>query len=312
MIKKEKFQKLDNRPIPERVEEIRAFMCIRNELLRLPWILEYHRRIGINRFFIVDNGSIDGSTEYLLSQEDVHCFYTTERFSKTNCGYSWTNLLLNSFGAGNWCLVIDADEMFIFSACETKNLNYLINNLEMLGLHAVLSIVIDMYSQIPIKEALYKSGESFLKTCEYFDTNTYRAYKVPTYPPVQIYGGPRERVFWSKHNVNFHPPTMSIVPLIKWQRGYQYLHGRHSLNTPVNFAFFRGAVLHFKFFHDFYKRIINEVKRGEHFKGAREYRMYLEYLNNKPDFTFYYEGSMPYQDSSQLVNLGLMRSPDNF
>ena len=71
-------QQVDRRHIPIRRNEIRAFMCIRNEILRLPWILEYHRRIGIDRFFIVDNGSTDGSLDFLLAQDDVHCFYTHE------------------------------------------------------------------------------------------------------------------------------------------------------------------------------------------------------------------------------------------
>jgi len=312
MIQNEPFQKIDPRPIPETVDEIRAFMCIRNELLRLPWVLEYHRRIGINRFLIVDNGSTDGSTEYLLSQNDVHCFYTIESYSKSRWGLTWTNFILNSFGVGNWCLVIDADEMFIFPSCETRKLNSFVNYLEALGLQSVLSIVIDMYSQAPIKEALYKSGEPFLGTCQYFDANTYRAYEVPAYPPVQVYGGPRERVFWSNSNVSFHSPTMSVVPLIKWQMGYEYTCGRHCINKPLNFAFFTGAVLHFKFFHDFYERIDKEVKRGEHFSGAREYKMYLQYLKNNPNFTFFYEGSTLYEDSTQLVNLKLMKSLDNF
>jgi glycosyltransferase involved in cell wall biosynthesis len=304
-------RKLDNHPIPETTEEIRAFMCVRNELLRLPWILEYHRRIGIKRFFIVDNGSTDGSTEYLLAQNDVHCFYTSESYSKSRWGLSWTNSILNSFGAGNWCLVIDADEMFIFPFCETKKLHSFVGDLETLGFQAVLSLVVDMYSQVPIKEALYKSGEPFLGTCHYFDANTYRAFRAPAYPPIQACGGPRQRVFWSNRKVDFHPPTTSVVPLIKWQIAYEYKRGRHCINMPLNFASFFSTILHFKFFHDFYERIEKEAERGEHFAGAREYKMYLQYLRTNPDLTFYYEGSKLYEDSAQLVNLKLMNSLDN-
>lgn len=308
LVKNFNFQKLDNRKIPHNTKEIRAFMCIRNEILRLPWVLEYHRTIGIERFIIVDNGSTDGSAEYLLSQNDVHCFHTTESYSKSGWGLTWTNFILNTFGAGHWCLVIDADELFIFPFCETRKLNSLINHLEALGLQSVLSIVIDMYSKVPIKEAFYNSGESFLEICQYFDATTYRALQVPAYPPVQVYGGPRERVFWSNKKVDFHSPTMSVVPLIKWQAGYEYTCGRHRVNMPLNFAFFWGVILHFKFFHDFHERIEKEVDRGEHFDGAREYNMYLQYLKNNPDLTFYYEGSQLYKDSKQLVNLKLMKS----
>ena len=301
------FQKIDNREIPAKTTEIRAFMCIRNEILRLPWVLEYHRRIGIDRFIIVDNASTDGSTEYLLSQSDVHCFYTNESYSQSGWGLTWTNFILNSFGVGNWCLVIDADEIFIYPFCETINLHLFSNNLETSGFQSIFALVIDMYSKVPIREAVYKSGEPFVETCPYFDMETYRALKVPALPPIQVFGGPRERIFWSNSNVDFNSPTMSIVPFIKWQTGYEYICGRHCINTPLNFAFFSGAVLHFKFFHDFSERIDKEVKRGEHFAGAREYDMYMQYLKDHPNLTFYYEGSMLYKNSIQLVALSLLK-----
>jgi glycosyltransferase involved in cell wall biosynthesis len=311
MLQNEPFQQIDNNPIPKTDEEIRAFMCIRNELLRLPWVLEYHRRIGINRFFIVDNGSTDGSTEYLLSQNDVHCFYTIESYAKSQWGLSWTNSMLNSFGVGNWCLVIDADEMLIFPFCETKNLYSYLIDLEALGFQAVLALVIDMYSKVPIKEAIYKSGEPFVETCPYFDAETYRALKVSAFPPLLICGGPRERVFWSNNDIDIHSPTMHVVPLIKWQRGYEYICGRHGVNVPLNFAILSGAILHFKFFNDFHERIEKEVKRGEHFEGAREYNIYLTHIQENPKLSFYYEGSVLYKDSLQLVRLNLMKRPDN-
>lgn len=105
---------------------------------------------------------------------------------------------------------------------------------------------------------------------------------------------------------------MSVVPLIKWQIGYEYTCGRHCINLPLNFAFFAGVLLHFKFFHDFYERIEKEVERGEHFSGAREYGLYLQYLKHNPDLTFYYKGSMLYEDSTQLVNLNLIMIPNTF
>jgi glycosyltransferase involved in cell wall biosynthesis len=307
MINSNSFQKLDNRPIPEDVKEIRAFMCIRNEILRLPWALEYHRGIGVDRFIIIDNGSSDGSTEYLLSQDDVHCFYTTENYSNSYWGVNWINKILDLFGVGNWCLVIDADELFVYPFCEVNKINSFLNKLELSGFHAVFALVIDMYNKAPIKEAVYKAKEPFLDICQYFDVNTYNAFNVSEYPQVRICGGPRNRVFWSKIKSEFPSPTMNVVPLIKWQNGFKYLCGRHCMNLPLNFSFLAGTILHFKFFHDFFERVEKEVKRGEHFGSAREYNIYLQCIKDNPDLTLFYEDSMLYEGTKQLVELDLLK-----
>jgi hypothetical protein len=69
-------QKLDSKRIPNNRNEIRAFVGVRNELARLPNFLEYHRQLGVDRFFVMDNESDDGTRDYVLSQPDCHCFHT--------------------------------------------------------------------------------------------------------------------------------------------------------------------------------------------------------------------------------------------
>ena len=50
---------------------------VRDERALVSLFLEYHRKLGIKYFVFVDNGSIDGTLEYLLSQTDC-IIYTTE------------------------------------------------------------------------------------------------------------------------------------------------------------------------------------------------------------------------------------------
>ena len=46
-----------------------VFMCVRNEMGRLPFALEYYRRLGAARFFIVDNDSTDDTAAFLKSAD---------------------------------------------------------------------------------------------------------------------------------------------------------------------------------------------------------------------------------------------------
>ncbi len=40
--------------------DILLFACLRNEVIRIPYFLDYYRRAGVDHFLIVDNGSTDG------------------------------------------------------------------------------------------------------------------------------------------------------------------------------------------------------------------------------------------------------------
>ena len=52
-------------------DDILIFSTVRNERIRLPFFLDYYRKLGVNHFLFVDNGSDDGTREYLESQADV-------------------------------------------------------------------------------------------------------------------------------------------------------------------------------------------------------------------------------------------------
>ena len=101
-------KKLDTLKIPSAREEIRLFLVGRDEGLRLPFLIEHYRLAGVDRFFVVDNGSTDGMTDFLLSQKDVHVFYTEDSYKENKAGVSWVNQLLDQYGVGHWCLVVDA------------------------------------------------------------------------------------------------------------------------------------------------------------------------------------------------------------
>lgn len=180
------FDRLDNHNLNIKDDEILAFSTIRNEILRLPWLLQYYRNLGIHRFFIVDNNSEDGSTDYLLSQKDVHLFYTIESYADANVGMNWINNLLNIYAIDKWTLTIDADEIFIFPGYENINLKKLVYFLNNHGYDSLQTLMIDMYSDKPIEETIYLSGTDFLATCPYFDSEA----MTPDFR-----GGARKRLF---------------------------------------------------------------------------------------------------------------------
>ena len=133
-------------------DEIRLFARCRNERLRLPAFFQHYRAMGVDRFYIVDNESSDGTTEYLASQPDVHLFRTTDRYGESGSGTAWMNALLAEFGVGCWCVTVDIDELLIFPGSEQTPLRRLTAHLDGRGHDAFVCLMLDLYPAGPIVE----------------------------------------------------------------------------------------------------------------------------------------------------------------
>jgi len=300
-------KRVDTREIPYGTNEIRGFLVVRNEKLRLPSTLRHHRSLGVRRFFALDNGSTDGTLDYLCGEPDVHVFSTSSSYAESNYGLTWTNELLNAFGSGHWTLTIDADEQFIFPHYEGITLPQFCGFLDSIGAEAVPCLLLDMYPGVAIRDATHDPIRPLLETCNYFDPAPYRMHRTNLCPYFEISGGVRERMF-TQNRAQFRPPTISKVPLVRWKRGMQFISSTHYL-SEVNLAPILATLLHFKFLSDFHNRAQTEVARGEHFENAREYCVYLQMCRENEGTMLLCDQSSKFKDSAQLVGLGLMTSP---
>jgi glycosyltransferase involved in cell wall biosynthesis len=276
-------KRIDSRPIPENREEVRAFMVAWNESLRLDSTLKHYRQIGVNRFFVVDSGSTDGTLDYLAAAPDVHVYSAAG-----DDGIAWINALLDTFGSGHWTLTVDADELFIYPHYEQLELPFFCRYLNYVGSQAVPCVSLDMYAANPVRDAVHRQGTPLLDTCRYFDAAPYRMVQTQDSPYFEIHGGVRERAF-SQTAAN-PPPVLSRVPLVRWQAGMRYLRGTGNI-TPVIMANVLAALLRFEFLSDFAERAQSGVALSEGLST-----------------NLYCDSSVRFENSAQLVQLGLMKT----
>ena len=97
-----------------------AFVTIRNEKPRLPYFLDYYRKLGVAHFFFVDNGSDDGGHELLAEQSDVSLWRTEASYRKSRFGNDWLNWLRFLYGHGHWTLTVDPDEFLVYPFCDSR------------------------------------------------------------------------------------------------------------------------------------------------------------------------------------------------
>lgn len=295
-----------------RDDDILVVGVVRNELLRLPYFLQHHRSLGVNRFFLIDNDSDDRTVEFLSSQADVHLFHTSGRYSESMCGVTWLNQILQDYAVGHWTLILDADELFIFPGTETISFTVFLSYLEMQGAEAVVAPLLDMYSGQSLAQTGYKGGEDLLTTCPYFDAEGYE-FTGPKDPGPSVIkrGGPRKRMFWDGFDRPYPAPFLNKIPLAKWREDLALEASTHVLEG-VKLAGVTGMLLHFKFLQDFAWTAAREIERKEHFRGAMQYEAYNDILSSNPDLSAFWEGSVRFRNSWQLVELGLIQVPNDY
>jgi glycosyltransferase involved in cell wall biosynthesis len=189
-------RRLDSRAVPQHAAEIRAFLLVRNEIQRLPLMLTHHRTLGVHRFFVVDNGSVDGTLEYLRGEPDVHLFETSGSYQDARNGIDWIEMLLHVYGADTWCLLLDADEQLVYPECETVRLPEFCGALEERGLNCLVTSFVDMYGDRPIADTHLDHARPPIEICRFFDPHGY--YHLPSSASLipRMFGGPRARLFW--------------------------------------------------------------------------------------------------------------------
>lgn len=299
-------------PMPPNIpEEIRAFMVVRNESLRLPFILDYYLSIGVDRFFVIDNNSTDDTARIVTSYPKTHPFFTADNYA--NQGY-WIDLLLRRYGIGHWCLIIDADELFIYPKYETVTLKQLCSYLEEKSVNAMDCVLLDMYPATSLTQVHYKPGADPLLIASWFDLPSYtERVTQPAYikeatiyyeGPARLYGGMRKRVF----DVD---SCLSKFPLVKFDKSMFLSPGTHFIQN-ARISNLRGALLHFKFLQDFSENVEREVARGQHYQNATEYKGYAVKPDYCSDIPLTGSLSEKFDGSDQLVTFGIMKSPKEF
>jgi glycosyltransferase involved in cell wall biosynthesis len=291
-------------------DAILVFSTVRNEIARLPHFLQHYRKLGVGHFLFVDNGSDDGTAEYLADQPDVSVWTTSHSYRLSRFGMDWLGWLQWQYGHGHWCLTVDADELLVYPAHETRGLNELTAWLDGQGIASFGAMMLDLYPKGPLENATYEPADDPTKTLRWFDPANYRNQVHRYYGNLWIQGGVRERVFFSQDPDR--APTLNKTPLVRWSRRYAYVSSTHQiLPTRLHDVFdlvgdskVSGALLHTKFLPIVGAKSKEELVRQQHFQNSLLYSGYHQRLTENPDL--WYEGSCRYEGTDQLVELGLM------
>jgi glycosyltransferase involved in cell wall biosynthesis len=285
----------------EAQETVLLVSVVRNERGTLPEFLAHYRRLGIQRFVIVDNASTDGSTAFLADQPDVD-LYTSRQSFRWPRKQAWINRIIALYGYDRWYLYVDADEYLVFDGADPRSITDLIGFAERLGLRRIRGMLVDMYGAAPLL-APAQRGTPLPKRFPYFDGNSYSERLILT--RISRTGGPRQRAF--SHWRDAFSPELSKYPLFHVRPG-EIFHSPHYL-FPYRENYLSPCyigLLHYKFTDNFLEKAMVAVRERSYWQDSFEYRRYLERLADGSRIRLIYSGTCEYRSPADLVATGLI------
>ena len=269
--------------------DILAAVTVRNEIQRLPHFLAHYRRLGVRHFLIVDNGSNDGTTEFLLQQADVSLWSSAQSYRRSRFGLDWLTWLLMRHGHGHWCLTLDADELLIYPYWQSRDLRALTDWLQSQGRDCFGAMMLDLYPKGRLLAQNPDASNNPLAALQWFDAGNLTMQRQPRMGNLWIQGGPRSRLFFGTEPRR--GPTLTKVPLVRWNRRYAYVNSTHAILPPRLNRIYdtrggeltSGLLLHTKFLPLAVDKAREEKQRGEHFANSSLYDDYYDRLSQSPD-----------------------------
>jgi hypothetical protein len=284
-----------------------TFLPVRDEIVMAPLCLEHHRALGVEHFVCIDNGSSDGTAEWLARQPDVTLYRCITPFHETAACMRVVNALAQRHAAAGWSLYVDADERFTYPSCEKLRLPDLVTHLEEEGAEGMAAFMLDLF---PARLFDQTGRPASLSEFVWHDTN-YDWMEVVSSPYSCPAGGLRTRVFGAQEH-------LQKAPLVRVDRG-AYLSAHET--TVARMASVSGVLLHYKLFtmaqmyrpdelgEDGNPFVVGD--RSANFK--RRAARYLTGMETLRDVDLRHpEVSVRIGDSQTLVGLGLMRAPEAF
>ncbi len=286
-----------------KVDEIQLFTAIRNEAWRLPWFLDYYRGIGVDRFFFVDNGSNDGSLDYLLQQPDVHVFWTAQSYAAAYSGMQWINHLVQRYGRDAWVIYADVDEALVYPGVESRGLRSLTDYMTRHDQEALPGFMLDMFSDAPAPSSETGEPNDFVADYPLFDPSITRN-TIPHCPYTYVRGGARQAFGWGE--------ILTKVPLIRGGRDIDFLMSSHRI-SPARLSDVSAVLLHYKLAGDYRRRFDEDLTNNHRIPLCQQrHRHYQRFLQRQAGAALPNSQALRYAGSGQLQDLGLLHAPARF
>ncbi|WP_198036714.1 glycosyltransferase family 2 protein [Halomonas sp. GT] len=278
---KEKSNQLELISSLEKVQELTSSCVIvvatvRNEMIMLPHFLDHYRKLGVKAFIISDNCSDDGTREYLYEQPDVVLYSADTEYKYSHYGVAWQQAILANHCIGKWALIADADELLVFPGYQQRSLQSYVEEVESKGYDCIRTDMIDMYPFGDLNNADFTVDKPF-EVANWHDKKPLVDWCIGS----GFYSNNISSVSSLRHRIDqnaepnaFTSQKYALLKYTPWIRTSQGIHDIANVNVLSDNVWFA----HFKYHAGFKAKVKEEIKRKQHYGGAKEYQRYASML----------------------------------
>ena len=297
----------------------------------LPAFLSHYRRLGVERFVILNDQSDDRSFEYLIKQPDTVIVESARRYSDpvyfppalSNLSGNrrilslWRTMLHEMFARDRWALQVDLDEFVRLP--EGFKFQDLILRLEIQDRHQVWGVMLDVYPE-NIAALAKQQGSDYLDTSAawYFDGEPHLRLR-RNRAPKTIHPGARARLYYEYGLANTFPELNEMRPkllkrirnfkfkakiqkynevkkpvLLKWQNDCYHISSHHT--NQVASDGYLLPIQHFRFSGSIFQKIEMAVREKSYYRGSLDHRLLAELLERMKE----QNGSFLYPKSRRI------------
>lgn len=289
---------------PEGVTTPIVVLCVKNDRQRLQMLVEHYRALGVEKFAFIDNGSTDGTWEWMLEQPDIDLFRTQELY---NCfaKEGWLDRVVSHYGFHRWYVLTDSDELMTYIGMEDHPIRDLVACAEAAGALRVKGLNMDMYADSPLYTIASEEVDLRQTYC-WMDSDSYRQIprQVAGSTITAVVGGPRDRVMGIGCSVMKYPLVYFEPGTVTADAHFQFPYDK------IEASPFWIGILHYKFLDIDKKENERRAKLYQEFSSGlnRSANYYTKYVEaTKDSVTFMYEGSIRFEGSKSLEQIPLIQ-----
>jgi len=291
-----------SRRIVSDLDDVIIISVMRNGDAWLPSFLSHHRGMGVRHFVILDNGSSDRSVEFLSKQSDVTLLRTYAPYHAYE--NTMKRYLAKRYCRGRWCLCLDIDELFDFPRSTETALPSLVNYLNNKGFNAVITQMLDMFSDRPISESQIDLEVPLRTQYPFYDISNiaktpYPFGQMPNPAIMMHHGGIRKTIFGTNNGltkVSLFLMGGKLKPFVSWH---------HAVNARL--ADISCVLLHFPFVNSFYMKVVEAVESGRYgYLTTDEYTSYLSGLRKLPQLGLKLDSARRLTTVDELLGSGFL------
>lgn len=288
---------------------------VKNGEFYLDQFVDHYLSLGFKHVYLLDNGSTDGTVERAGRHKHVSVYRCTMPVGGHQ-GLLKKQLADRAVSAG-WCLDVDIDEFFDYPYSDTFPLNRFIEYLNRKHYDAVLTQMLDMFSDQPLSYLAANQRENFRQIHRYYDISQVTktgylgdALTVAHGPGNHVgsagtslhWGGIRKTVFGFKCLLTKHS-------LFRTGADLQLFPHVHYVNR-ARLADVSGLLLHYKF-------ASNAREEAAQNKAAfpalsQGYDRILETIDSRPEFRIKGEKAVALGRASDLLDNGFLFASDDY